>query len=207
MSLLTSGEGPSPSAPQSPANKGVDRYLSANEAGIPTISFLALSGFAASISIACSTAPEALAALTISGLQLGQVLDVDVDEAEIVIRERALAFGGPLSHRLGPTVQAFSLDDTPDAVAIEVRQEVADDERQVVEWEVGRPVPVHPTRKGQRQVNRLGAPISAVVMRPAAIAAHHRLGEYGRKGRRGLRCLGWPAPACPGAIAGLAFPV
>jgi hypothetical protein len=32
---------------------------------------------------------RALAALTVGGLQLGQVLDVDVDEAKIVVLERA----------------------------------------------------------------------------------------------------------------------
>ena len=40
---------------------------------------------------------EALALLTVSCLQLGQVRDVDVDEAEVVILEGALAFDRPLS--------------------------------------------------------------------------------------------------------------
>ena len=42
---------------------------------------------------------EALAPLTIGGLQLWQVLDVDVDEAEAILLERALALGAPLWKR------------------------------------------------------------------------------------------------------------
>lgn len=80
---------------------------------------------------------EALAPLAVAELQLGQVLDVDADDAEVVVAERALALGRLVEHGLGPSVQAFGLEDAPDAVAVEVRQEVADDEGEVVEWEVG----------------------------------------------------------------------
>jgi hypothetical protein len=37
----------------------------------------------------------ALAPLAVAGLQLRQVLDVDMDEAEVVVLECALALGGP----------------------------------------------------------------------------------------------------------------
>src|SRR3954471_16649023 len=76
---------------------------------------------------------EALAPLTIGRLQFGQVLDVDVNEAEVVLLERALALGGALRNGLGPAVQALGLEDTPNAVAVEVRQKVADDKGQVIE--------------------------------------------------------------------------
>ena len=65
------------------------------------------------------------------------MLDVDVDEAEVVVSERALAFGGAFGEGLWPAVQPFDLEDAPDAVAVEVRQEVADDEGKVIEWKVG----------------------------------------------------------------------
>ena len=65
-----------------------------------------------------------------------EVLDVDVDEAEVVVLERALALGGPLRNRLGPAAQPLGLEDAPDAVAIEVRQEVGDDEGQIIKGEV-----------------------------------------------------------------------
>ena len=79
----------------------------------------------------------AFAPVTVAGLQLGQVLDVDMDEAEVVVSERALAFGGAFGEGLWPAVQPFDLEDAPDAVAVEVRQEVAHDEGQIIEREVG----------------------------------------------------------------------
>ncbi len=66
----------------------------------------------------------AFAPVTVAGLQLGQVLDVDMDKAEVVVAEGALAFGGPFRKRLTPAVQALGLEDAPDAVAVQVRQEV-----------------------------------------------------------------------------------
>ena len=78
----------------------------------------------------------AFAALAVGGLQLGQVFDVDMDEAEVVVAEGALALGGTARHWPWPTVQAVRLENAPDVVATEVQQEVADDEGQVVEREV-----------------------------------------------------------------------
>ena len=43
---------------------------------------------------------EALAALAIGRLQLGQMLDVDVDEAEVIVLEGALTLGWPFRNRL-----------------------------------------------------------------------------------------------------------
>ena len=80
---------------------------------------------------------EALAPLAVAGLQLGQVLDVDVHEAEVVIAKGALAFGGPFRKRLWSAVQALGLEDAPDAVAVEVQQDVADNKGEVVERETG----------------------------------------------------------------------
>jgi hypothetical protein len=93
-----------------------------------------------------------------------EVLDVDVDEAEVVVLERALALGGPLSDRLGPAVQ---VEDAPDTVAIEVRQEMAHNEGQIIEGEVGRPA--HSTDDGPlliggfpREPVRLGGVVQAI---------------------------------------------
>ena len=66
----------------------------------------------------------ALAPLAIGSLQLRQVLDIDVHEAKVVVLEAALAFGGLCRGRLGAAVQAFGLEDAPDAVAVEMRQEM-----------------------------------------------------------------------------------
>ena len=79
----------------------------------------------------------AFAAVTIAGLQFWQVLDVDVDETEVVIAERALALGGLLGEGPLSTIEALGFENAPDAVAVEVRQEVADNEGEVVEREVG----------------------------------------------------------------------
>src|ERR1700752_940454 len=65
------------------------------------------------------------------------MLDVDMDEAEIIVLECPLALGWAFRRWFGPAAQALSLQDAPDAVAIEVRQEVRDDEGEVIEREVG----------------------------------------------------------------------
>ena len=64
------------------------------------------------------------------------MLDVDVDEAEVVVAEGTLAFDRPLGDGLWSAVQALGLEDAPDAVAIKMRQEVADDEGEIIEREV-----------------------------------------------------------------------
>ena len=51
----------------------------------------------------------ALASLAVAGLQLGQVLDVDVHEAEVVGAEGALAFGGLVGGGLRPAVSPLAL--------------------------------------------------------------------------------------------------
>ena len=81
----------------------------------------------------------ALAPFAVGGLQLGQMLDVDVHEAEVIVLEAALAFGGLRRCWLGAAVQPFGLEDAPDAVAIEMWQEMRHDKRQVIEREVGDP--------------------------------------------------------------------
>jgi hypothetical protein len=69
--------------------------------------------------------------------QLRQVLDVDVDEAEVVVSEAALPPGGPGGWGRPPPAQPLGAEEAPDAVAVEVGQEVRDDEGEVVEGEVG----------------------------------------------------------------------
>src|SRR5690348_12244144 len=81
----------------------------------------------------------ALAPFAIGGLQLGEVLDVDVHEAEVIVLEGALAFGGLRRGRFGAAIEARGLEDAPDAVAVEMRQEMCNDKGQVIEREVGDP--------------------------------------------------------------------
>jgi hypothetical protein len=81
----------------------------------------------------------ALAALAVGGLQLRQALDVDVDEAEVVVPEAALAPLRPVRGGRPPAVDPLCPEDAPDAVAVQVGQEVGDHEGQVVEGEVGGP--------------------------------------------------------------------
>src|SRR3954453_5815265 len=50
-----------------------------------------------------------------------------------------MTLGGLCRYRLGPTVQPLGLEDAPDAVAVEMRQEMGNDKRQVLEREVGDP--------------------------------------------------------------------
>src|SRR3954465_2726716 len=60
---------------------------------------------------------RALAPLTIGGLQLGQVLDVDVHEAEVIVLEAALAFGGLRRCWLGGGVEGPRPLNAPAGVA------------------------------------------------------------------------------------------
>ena len=60
-----------------------------------------------------------------------------MDEAEVIVLEGALALEGLGRCRLGAAVQPFGLEDAPDAVAIQMRQEMGDDKRQVIEGEAG----------------------------------------------------------------------
>jgi transposase len=79
---------------------------------------------------------EALAALAVSGCQLRQVLDVYMDEAEIVVLERAALPFALLRRR--QTAQAFGFEDAVDGIAVEMGQEVRDDEGQIIERKAGR---------------------------------------------------------------------
>jgi hypothetical protein len=78
---------------------------------------------------------EPLAPLAARGAQLGQVLHVHVHEAELVLLELGR---GPLG-RGGrrAAAQALGPEDAVDVVAVEVRQEVGDDEGELVEREAG----------------------------------------------------------------------
>ena len=78
---------------------------------------------------------EALAALAIGGSQLGQVLDVHVHEAEIVVLERAALALALLRRR--QAAEPLRLEDAVDRIAVEMRQEVRDDEGQIVERKAG----------------------------------------------------------------------
>ena len=63
------------------------------------------------------------------------MLDVDVNEAEIVILESAALPFALLRRR--QAAQAFRPEDAINGIAIEMRQEVRDDEGQIVEGKAG----------------------------------------------------------------------
>ncbi len=62
----------------------------------------------------------ALAALAVGGLQLRQVLDVDVDEAEVIVPEAALASPRTVLGWRWPPAEPLGPENAPDAVAVEV---------------------------------------------------------------------------------------
>ena len=79
---------------------------------------------------------EALAELAIGGPQLGQMLHVHMDEAELVLLELGR---GPLGRgRRRTAAQALGPEDAVDRVPVQMRQEVGDHEGEVVEWEARR---------------------------------------------------------------------
>ena len=69
----------------------------------------------------------ALAALAVGGPELGQVLDVHVHEAKVVVLEGPVRLAGPACGR--QAAQALGFQDAVDRVAIEMRQKVADHQR------------------------------------------------------------------------------
>src|SRR5215213_3099281 len=78
---------------------------------------------------------KALAALAIGGLQLRQVLDVHVHEAEVVVLEGPALPFALLCRR--QAAEPLRLEDAVDRIAVEMRQEVRDDEGQIIEGEAG----------------------------------------------------------------------
>ena len=76
---------------------------------------------------------EALAPLAVAGLPLWRMLDVNVHEARVIVSERALPLGKAFGAGLWPSIQALGLEDAPNAVAVELRQEVGDGEGEVIE--------------------------------------------------------------------------
>jgi hypothetical protein len=77
----------------------------------------------------------ALAALAILGAQLGQVLPVQVHEAEVVGFERAIGLARAARRR--QAAQALGFQDAVDRVAVQMRQKVSDHEGEVIEREAG----------------------------------------------------------------------
>jgi hypothetical protein len=72
-----------------------------------------------------------LAALAISGAQLGQVLHVHVHEAEIVVFEGPVRLAGAACRR--QAAQALGFQNAVDRVAIEMRQKVRDHEGEIIQ--------------------------------------------------------------------------
>lgn len=81
---------------------------------------------------------EALAGLPIRGLQLRQMLHVDMDVAKVIIPERAITPGRVKLFLWRPAVETCVLQERPDTVSVEVRQEVVHRKGQVIEPEFGR---------------------------------------------------------------------
>lgn len=65
------------------------------------------------------------------------MLRSDMNEAEVILLEVTLAARRGRGGRRRQPIEAFGLEDTPDAVAVEMRQEVGEDEGQVIERNAG----------------------------------------------------------------------
>src|SRR4051812_11043815 len=84
-------------------------------------------------------------------------------EAEVIVLEAALAFGGLRRCWLGAAIEALGLENAPDAVAVEMRQEMGDDKRQVIEGEVA-----HPAQRADNGALRLGG-LPGQLVRPRRV--------------------------------------
>ena len=78
----------------------------------------------------------ALAGHAVAVAQLGPGLHVEVHKAEVVLFEGAVRLAGLISRR--ETVEPFRLEDAVDGIPVQVRQEVGDDEGEIVEREACR---------------------------------------------------------------------
>ena len=76
-----------------------------------------------------------LAALAILGAQLGQVLHVHMDEAEVVRLEAAVRSAGAIRRR--QAAQALGFQDAIDRVTVQMRQKVADHKGEVIQGKAG----------------------------------------------------------------------
>ena len=132
----------------------------------------------------------ALAALAIGGPQLGQVLDVHVHEAELVLLERAALALALLRRR--QAAQALGLEDAVDGIAVEMRQEVRDHEGEVVEREAG----------GAAQGADDGALLLAWPSRAACAAGWNGPGSPAAPRLRHLRMVSVLTPIALGQHAG-----
>src|SRR4051794_22901416 len=79
------------------------------------------------------------APLAITGLQLRQMFAVDVNKTKIILFEGPCSLYRSGGDRSGSTVESLRLQKAPDAVTIEVRQKMRDDEGKVIQSEVGDP--------------------------------------------------------------------
>src|SRR3546814_10730009 len=81
----------------------------------------------------------ALADLAVCRAQLGQMFNVDVNKAQIIVLEAALPFAW-LRRGLGwSSIKPLGLEHPIDAVAIEVWQEVPEHEGEIIQGEACRP--------------------------------------------------------------------
>jgi hypothetical protein len=120
----------------------------------------------------------ALAPCAAPGAQLGQVLHVHVDEAELVLLELGRGLLGRGGGR--PAAQARRLEDAVDVVAVEVGQEVPDHEGELVEREARSPAQLadHGALLLARLPGQLARAAGAVpaVLRPTPAPLADRLG-------------------------------
>src|SRR3954453_11732942 len=68
------------------------------------------------------------APLAITGLQLRQMFAVDVNKTKIIVFKGSCSFDRLGRSRSGSTVESLRFQNAPDAVTIEVRQKMRDDE-------------------------------------------------------------------------------
>jgi hypothetical protein len=78
---------------------------------------------------------EALAAFAISRSELRHMLNVNVQEAEVILLERAAPALRPARQWQAP--QALGIEDAVDRIPVEMRQEMAHHEGQVIERKAG----------------------------------------------------------------------
>src|SRR4051794_12500523 len=80
-----------------------------------------------------------LAPFTITGLQLRQMFDVDVNKTKIIFFKGSFSLDRSGAGRSGPTMEPIRLQNAPDAVAIEMREEVSNDKGEVIQRKVSDP--------------------------------------------------------------------
>ena len=82
---------------------------------------------------------EALSYVAVCGAQPGQMFDVNMDKAQIIVPEAPLSLAGLHRRLRWSSIEALRLENPINAVAVKMRQEVPEHEGEIIQRKTCRP--------------------------------------------------------------------